>query len=239
MDARDLFFRPEPKQSSKTKRVWNIKETKNLLGPSVCKNILFVHALLGCDTTSSIYGIGKGVALHEIKTDALFREQADVFNRAVATKKEVVEAGEKALLCLYNNKPADESLNSLRYTRFCQKVATAKSFLQPGSLPPTSSAAAYHSQRVYFQIQQWEGVLLKPAEWGWKLSSGKLLPIKTELPPAHESPLEFVRCNCKKGCSTQKCTCRKNGLDCSPACGECKGYNCVNSAPPDLECDVE
>ena len=79
MDAHDLFFRPEPKQSSKTKRVWNIKETKNLLGPSVCKNILFVHALLGCDTTSSIYGIGKGVALHKIKRDELFREQADVF----------------------------------------------------------------------------------------------------------------------------------------------------------------
>lgn len=217
MGAQDLFFRPEPKQSSKTKRVWNIKETKNLLGPSVCKNILLVHALLGCDTTSSIYGIGEGVALHKIKTDALFREQADVFNGAVATnKEEVVEAGEKVLLCLYNNKPADESLNSLRYTRFCHKVATGKSFLQPESLPP--------SQRVYFQIQQWKGVLLKPEDWGWKLSSRKLLPIRTELPPAHESLLEFVRCNCKKGCSTQKCTSRKNGLDCSPACGECKGY---------------
>lgn len=176
---------------------------------------MFVQALLGCDTTSSIYGIGKGVALHKIKTDALLREQADVFKRAVATKVEVVEAGEKALLCLYNNKPADESLNSLPYTRFC------------------------HIQRVYFQIQQWKGILLKPEDWGWKLSSGKLLPIRTELPPADESLLEFVRCNCKKGCSTQKCTCRKNGLDSSPACGECKGYSCVNSAPPDLECDVE
>lgn len=104
-----------------------------MLGPPVCKNALFVQALLGCDTTSSIYGFGKGVALHKIKTDALFREQADVFNRAVATKEGVVEAGEKALLCLYNNKPADESLNSLPYTRFCQKVATGKSFLQPES----------------------------------------------------------------------------------------------------------
>jgi len=88
IDAHDLFFRPEPKQSSKTKRVCYIKETKNLLCPSVCKNILLVHALLGCDTTSSIYGIGKGVALNKIKTDALFCEQADVFNRAVATKEE-------------------------------------------------------------------------------------------------------------------------------------------------------
>ena len=153
--------------------------------------------------------------------------------------EEVVEAGEKALLCLYNNKPANESLISLRYTRFCQNVATEKSFLQPESLPPTSSAAAYHSQRVYFQILQWKGALLKPEAWGWKLTSGKLLPIRTELPPAHESLLEFVRCNCKKGCSTQKCTCSKKGLDCSPACGECKGYSCVNSAPPDLEFDDE
>ena len=47
MDAHDLFFRPEPKQSSKTKRVWFIKETKNLLGPSVCKKTfcLFTHCL--------------------------------------------------------------------------------------------------------------------------------------------------------------------------------------------------
>lgn len=127
------------------------------------KNILFVHALLGCDTTSSIYGFGKGVALHKIKTDALFREQADVFNCAVATKEEVVEAGEKALLCLYNNKLTDESLNSLRYTRFCQKVATGKSFLQRESLPPTSSAATYHSRRVYFQIYQWKGVYIVKA----------------------------------------------------------------------------
>ena len=64
------------------------------------------------------------------------------FNRAVATKEEVVEAGEKALLCLYNNKPADESLNALRYTRFCQKVAqknlsySLRAFLLRRQLPP-------------------------------------------------------------------------------------------------------
>ena len=32
------------------------------LGMELCENILFIHALLGCDTTSSVFGIGKGAS---------------------------------------------------------------------------------------------------------------------------------------------------------------------------------
>ena len=80
MNANELFFKPEPKQRSKTRKIWNIKRTKTSLGANVCANILFVHAILGCDTISRIHGIGKGVALSKIRTDALFRKQANVFN---------------------------------------------------------------------------------------------------------------------------------------------------------------
>ena len=142
-------------------------------------------------------------------------------------------ADEKALLYPYNCKWPDESLDSLQYTRFCQKVATGTSFLS------TSAAAAYHSQRAYFQIQQWKGITLKPENWGWKLTAGKLPPVRADLPPAHASLLEVVGCNCRTDCSTQKCTCRKHGLDCSPACGECKGHSCTNSAASDLDADPE
>ena len=152
MNANDLFFKPEPKQRSKIRKVWNIKKTKTSLGLNVCANIVLVNAILGCDTTSRIHGIGKGVALTKIRTDALFREQA-VFNHTGALKDEVIMAREKALLCL-NNCRSDENLNSLRYTKFCQKVATGTTFVQPENLPPTSAATAYHSLRVYFQIQQ-------------------------------------------------------------------------------------
>jgi len=134
MNANDLFLKPEAKQRSKTRKIWNIKKTKTSLGPNVCANILLVHAILGCDTTSRIHGIGKGVALIKIRTDALFREQANVFNHPGASKDGVIMAGEKALLCLYNC-GSDESLNSLRYTKFCQKVATGTTLVQPESLP--------------------------------------------------------------------------------------------------------
>ncbi|KAG1666271.1 hypothetical protein GQR58_018991 [Nymphon striatum] len=38
---------------------------------------------------------------------------------------------------------------------------------------------------------------------------------------------DAVRCNCKAGCETQRCSCRKAGLDCSTGCGQCKGI-CLN-----------
>ena len=69
--------------------------------------------------------------------------------------------------------------------RFCQKVTTGTSFVQPECLPPTSAAAVYHSLRVYHQVQQWRGVALRPQDWGWKLVDGSLLPVRTDLPAAH------------------------------------------------------
>ena len=233
MDTNDLFFKPEPKQRSKTRREWNIKKTKAALGLDVCSNILFVHALLGCDTTSRLHGIGKAVSLRMLKTNAQFRNQATVFGPTDAAKDDVIAAGEKALVCVYNGSSA-ESLDSLRYTRYCQKVATGNTVVQPESLPPTSAAASYHSLRVYLQVQEWKGIQLQPQEWGWELSTGKLIPTRTYLPPAHSSLLEIIRCNCKADCSTQRCYCRKNGLDCSAACGACKGVSCTNSPKPDI-----
>jgi len=205
----------------------------------VCKNILFLHAILGCDTTSRLHGIGKAAALKKIETDSRFLQQAEIFDRPAgrATKEDIIVAGEKALLSLYND-GSEEKLDSLRYTRFCQKVATGSSFVQPESLPPTSAAAAFHSLRVYYQIQEWKGCKqLQPVDWGWHLADGKLLPIRTELPPAHSALLEMIRCNCKSDCSTCRCTCKKYDLDCSAACGTCKGQSCSNSSTPDLGLD--
>ena len=80
MSAHDLFFIPQPKPRSNTRKVWNIKETVSALGPEICTNILFLDAILGCDTTSALHGIGKGQALKKIKMDAVFRDQASVFS---------------------------------------------------------------------------------------------------------------------------------------------------------------
>ena len=34
---------------------------------------------------------------------------------------------------------------------------------------------------------------------------------------------------CKTGCANMRCTCNKNGLSCTTACGECRGISCENA----------
>ncbi|CAM1331124.1 Uncharacterised protein r2_g4015 [Pycnogonum litorale] len=235
----DLFFQPEPKKNVKKPRVWNMKSVKQQLGPGVSQHIFFMHALLGCDTTSQVYGIGKGASLKKFKTSAHFREQANVFDRQAASTDDVIEAGEKALACLYNGKPG-ESLKVVRHKRFCQKVASSTSHVQPQSLPPTSAAAKHHSLRVYYQVQQWKGIAadeLRPDDWGWRESSRGLVPVQTDLPPAPQEPLKMIHCNCQTDCSSLKCTCKKHDIDCSAACGNCRGSACTNSTQ--VACDSD
>lgn len=78
-DGEDLFFMGKPKKASISAKMRNIKRAKFSLGKDVCTNILFLHAILGCDTTSQIHGIGKGGALKHFEGNTIFRQQASVF----------------------------------------------------------------------------------------------------------------------------------------------------------------
>ncbi len=182
-----------------------------------------MHAVLGCDTTSRLFGIGKGTAL---KSSGHFREQAKVFNES-ASSQDIIAAGEQVLVSIYNGKPG-EILDSLRYKRFCEKVATNTTQVQPQTLP---AAAKYHSLRVYLQIQQWKGQELQP---GWRVCEGGLMPMHTDLP---DELLRIIRCNCQTDCGSMRCTCKKHNVKCSPACGNCRGSGCMNS--DNLACDEE
>ncbi len=153
--------------------------------------------------------------------------------------KNIELAGEKALACLYGATDADNSLDALRYRRFCEKVTKSSAHIQPHVLPPTSAAAKYHSRRVYYQIMEWKGLeeSMTPTEWGWDFDDGRYMPKQTDQPPAPKELLEIFRCNCRKQCNTNRCTCRKHGLLCSDICGDCRGTSCANSPPIDLRTD--
>ena len=119
------------------------------------------------DTTSGIHGIGKGLALEKIMKDEEFQEQYEVFNNEDATKSDIIAVGEKALVCLYNGW-SDESLDSLRYSIFCQKITTGTLFVEPECLPlqPRSTTA---SGLITRYRTSWRGVVLRLQDWGWKL----------------------------------------------------------------------
>lgn len=226
--SHNIFFRPEPKAGKKkTPRCWDIKALQRFLGRNVSNYLLFAHAMLGCDTTSRVFGIGKGVVIKHMLNATDFKSHAGVFLDEDATQSEIVDAGEKCLVSILKGTP-EETLDQLRLQRFHQKVATNKSAVQPETLPPTSAATKYHSLRVYYQVQVWKGVTdISPQGYGWTVVDGKLLPFQCDLDVAPKMLLEVVRCNCKAGCENLRCTCRKAGLDCSTACGQCKGI-CSN-----------
>ena len=116
----------------------------------------------------------------------------------IATVEQVGEVGVRLFVIVFGGEQSD-SLNSPRYAKFMEMVASAKN-IDPQKLPPTARAAYYHSLRVHLQVILWKELTtdsLDPLIWGWKLDNSKLQPIMTDLEPAPESLLKFVRCKCK------------------------------------------
>ena len=155
-DGCDLYFRPEPKANARGARVWHMKKVKEQLGKEVCRNLLFLPAITGCDTTSRLYGVGKATALKKCENVLHFKEQANVFSCHSAVS-DVVTAGEKALVSLFGGK-LGVGLNALRsrYQRYFEKLASKTSHIEPQNLPPTAAAARFHSLRVYLKVKQWQ-----------------------------------------------------------------------------------
>ena len=62
---------------------------------SLCDNILFIHAVLRCDTRSGLYGLGKGASLKKLGSSQHFQRQA-VWE--AASTEQVIDAGERERL---------------------------------------------------------------------------------------------------------------------------------------------
>ena len=75
---------------------------------------------------------------------------------------------------------------------------------------------------------------LQEKSWGWKLTDSGYSPVLTDLPPAPAELLKVIRCNCTTDCTSARCTCRKNGLKCTLACGHCQGTSCTNGSTVDM-----
>ena len=211
-------------------RVWNIQKLQERLGEDIIMRLLFVHAFSGCDTTSRFFNTSKG-SIMKLLDNKQFQKAADVFMQPSSTQANVTDAGEKAVIILYDGvQTKHTSLTTLRSEKYRNRTSTSKTFVRSCGMPPTSSAAKQHSLRVRLQIMVWLGHPLNPKDWGWQLKDNKYCPKYTDKQPGPDSLLKVIRCACKTGCSTARCSCRKNGLDCTSACKECKGTSCSNIA---------
>ena len=102
--------------------------------------------LLDATSNHTCFGIGKGVALRKLSSDAHFTITAKVFSND-ASLDDIVLADEMALCCLYGSS-SSEGLDAVRFRHFTEKVTRPNVHLH--SPPPTAAAAVYHSARMYF-----------------------------------------------------------------------------------------
>ena len=221
----NIYFLSE---AGKTFKIWRISDLVEQAGPIVTSNLLFLHAWSGCDTTSATFGQGKIGLIKKIKQSKDVQAIAELMMNHNATVEQVGKAGARLFVIAFGGKQSD-SLNTLRYVKYMEMVASAKN-IDPQKLPPTARAAYYHSLRVHLQVIFWKEFTnncLDPLIWGWKLHNSKLQPIMTDHEPAPENLLKFVRCKCKLSTAnpyaSNTCSCRKHGLKCVTACGDYRG----------------
>ena len=156
-------------------------------------HLLFLHAATGCDTTSAVYRKGKRVPFRKLKDHPALCAMVQVFNDEQASSDDVAAASEAFLCVVYGRKTGD-NLDAKRHQLHLRTIAKQKvcAKFDLATLPPTSAAARQHSFMVYYQVQQWHGVQLQVADWGWRLESGRLRPVPTLREPAPDNLLHML-----------------------------------------------
>ncbi|KAL5022362.1 hypothetical protein ScPMuIL_001517 [Solemya velum] len=95
-DSKGLLFRSDRKTSKR--RVWDISLVRQTLGTELCRMLPVIHSIGGCDTTSRLFGIGKGSALKKTQTVMSFKEHIGILCESELNTVEVQNAGEKNIL---------------------------------------------------------------------------------------------------------------------------------------------
>src|SRR6218665_92376 len=218
------------------------------IGASNAEQLLLIHAISGCDTTSALCGLGKSTVLRQFGRHRETLEFNRVLCSATANYEQVADAGHKLLVLLYGGKEG-VSLNHLRYIKYMQLIAKLSSRPRPERLPPTERAAYFHLLRVHLQVVWWKTLQttgLNPTDWGWKVHDSAYVPIMTDLKVAPDDVLNVIACKCKSStsspCASKLCTCRCYGLHYIPACKNCYGELCTNAsmqATADLMADSD
>lgn len=124
----------------KTTHFLSINDIVGNLGKEICKKLLAIHCLTGCDTTNAMYKVGKKTAFDVLCKN--INNLADLENLPFLSEGKAMEVGVKYTLYLYKNKNnAVTSLNQMRWHQ------TTESNRPASELPPTDHAFRQHLKR--------------------------------------------------------------------------------------------
>ena len=169
------------------------------MGQGVCAALPALHALTGCDSTSSLSGIGKKKAMKALLGNQSQQERLAEVGMELPMSDAAVRNCESFICQLYTTaQRAGTRADDVRYWLFCQKQK------QNEGLPPTSDSLLQHIKRANYQAYIWRKALEQqqdlpsPNDHGWKTEDGVLQPVLMTKDPAPRALLELSFCHCKK-----------------------------------------
>ena len=198
--------------------VLNINKTCKTLGEKSLQ-VLGMHALSGCDTSSYTCGKGKASSINALsKTD--LTELDTVLGNPSATHAAIMECARKFFAVFFGFE-LTISMEDARLNMFLKN----KKIIKIQNLPPTSTSLMLHALRAHVQVMLWKSADIPRPEseditkFCWIYTD--VIPMPAMSQDAIASPqalLDIVKCSCKadgKLCETDKCSCRR-GLSLVP-----------------------
>lgn len=211
-------------------RFMPINDITDTIGKDVSLCLPASHALSGCDSTSSLFKIGKRSAYSKLLQNiedllplSQFGQSSDISSiLPVSTKYALMLYGSKSKSC--------HSLDQLRYVYACTSDKPASLF------PPTDDAFEQHVRRDNYQVAIWlhshvaKPILWKPDGNGWQLTENNLEPImfKKEAAPKQVRDLTHLYCTDANCTQNRSCHCLSSGLSCTDLCS-CSVGDCPNT----------
>ena len=199
----ELYFKTGVKQ----KRFIPMHKVAEQIGHEMSLILPVIHALSGCDSTSSFTGIGKlrwfkTVQSHPELVAGLKKVGKHPSKDQIDT--EALDSCTKLVCLLYSS--SQDNSDELRYKLFAKKKPVSD------KLPPTADAFLQHMSQVNYQVLIWLHAdeqflcLPSPENNGWKFNKNcNLVPVTMTKPAAPEALLTFLECKCKCSCNTRRC----------------------------------
>lgn len=196
----EILFKPEPKSNliNKKTRLWNIKALKLKLGVECCKSIIFPYRILGFNTAFHLFGIGKRHDVNKLLNSANFRGCAELFTKPNNEIKEVLVAGERALVNNYGGTKS-ETLDNLSKEIFYEKVVT-----DTLNLFKLKELHQHLYQLIFIVSEYLTKCKNELEQTTWIPQIGA--PYQTDMPPIPSSLMKIIHCKCKTSCGN-KCGC--------------------------------
>ena len=202
----------------------------------IVPNILAAHAISGCDTVASIFGIGKPTVLKALRSSNISLASIGDLDSQI---ENVIDEGTSLFLRCYGQQKLT-TMTEARKRNWKNRVAVKNTAPNLQSLPPTDLTFWENLKRGHLQSAVWRSSLNESppevnfAHFGWEFESNSSC-----LQPSFGSPdlvlvpdnlLQIMRCGCKSDepCKGKQCSCGKVKLPCSTFCDCEGGIRCNN-----------